>query len=48
VPVAAGHDQICLLNPNEMQEFRGDRPPRLPPDFLRHDDSMAEKVRFDV
>src|SRR5262249_10996917 len=48
VPVAAGHDHICPLVPNEMEEFGGDRSARLPPDFVRHDDSMAEKVRSDI
>src|SRR5215467_2820329 len=48
VPVAAGHDQICLLILNETQEFASDRPPCLPPDLVRSGDSMAEKVPCDV
>src|SRR6516164_11280978 len=48
VPVAAGHDQICLLILNMTQKFGGDRPLRLPPDFVRRSDAMAEKVRCDV
>src|SRR6516165_4836797 len=48
VPVAAGHDQTCLLILNETQEFGGDWPPPLPPDVVHRGDSMAEKVACDV
>src|SRR6266542_1071389 len=42
--VAAGHDQIGALITNKVKELGGDRPPRLPPYFARHDNSMAAKV----
>jgi hypothetical protein len=46
--VAAGHDQICALIPNEMKELGGDRTPRLPPHLARHDNSMTAKVIRDI
>jgi hypothetical protein len=46
--VAAGHDQICALALNEMQEFGADRPSRLPPHLARHANSMAAKVACDI
>src|SRR6516165_12432398 len=48
VPIAAGHDQIGALIPNETQEFGGDRSPCLPPDVVHRSDSMAEKVACGV
>ena len=48
MPVSSGHDQVCLLGTDKLQELGCDRPTGALPDFIRHNDTVAREITSDV
>ena len=48
MPVSSGHDQVCLLGTDKLQELGCNRPAGALPDFIRHNDTVAHQVTSDV
>src|SRR5262245_8905480 len=47
-PIAAGHDQVCMLGMNQFKQLGCYRAARTPPDLVRDDDTMALQIAPDI
>src|SRR5262245_29233741 len=48
VSIAAGHDQVCPLGTDQLQQFVCSRSTRPPPDFIGNDDAVAHEIAPDI
>ena len=48
MPVSSGHDQVCLLGADKLQEFGCNRTSGALPDFIHHSDTVAHEVISDL